>query len=80
MNNELYKTNPISEKPGMNLTNYMTNDYENKSPLLTMEKQTQTKPTCSELACTELVYTELVEASNQSKGSNLFHIVQKVAG
>jgi len=44
----------------MNLTNYMTNDYENKPPLRTMEKQTQTKPTCSELARPELAYPELV--------------------
>jgi len=28
----------------MNLTHYMTNYYDNKSGLLTMEKQSQTKP------------------------------------
>ena len=28
----------------MNITLYITNDYENKSGLLTMAKQTQTKP------------------------------------
>jgi hypothetical protein len=40
----LFKTNPISEKPKMNLNHSITKDYENKSGLLTMEKQTQTKP------------------------------------
>jgi len=52
MNNELrstkierlFKTNPISEKPKMSLTHYMTKNYANKSPLRTMQKQTQTKP------------------------------------
>jgi len=43
-NNQLCKTNPISKRPKMNLNHYMTKDYENKSPLLTMGKQTQTKP------------------------------------
>jgi len=33
----------------MSLTHYMTKEYENKSGLLTMEKQTQSNPTCSEL-------------------------------
>jgi hypothetical protein len=48
-NNKLCKTNPISEKPKMNLTSYATGDYENNSRLLKMAKQTQTNPTCSEL-------------------------------
>jgi hypothetical protein len=42
-NNKLCETNPISEKPKMNLTNYMTNRYDNKSPPSTMEKQSQFK-------------------------------------
>ncbi len=33
----------------MNLNRYMTKNYENKSPLRTMQKQTQTKPIRSEL-------------------------------
>jgi hypothetical protein len=48
-NNKLCKTNPISEKPKMNLTHYMTKYYENKSPLRTMEKQTQSNPILSAL-------------------------------
>jgi hypothetical protein len=43
-NNKLCETNPISEKPKMNLTHHTTMDYDNKSALLTMKKQTQTKP------------------------------------
>ncbi len=45
----------------MNLRHYMTKDYENKSGLLTMEKQTQTNPTCSERVeptCSERACTE----------------------
>jgi len=41
---KLFKTNPISGKPKMNLNHYITKDYENKSGLLTMEKQTQSNP------------------------------------
>jgi CDGSH-type Zn-finger protein len=48
MNNEPIKTNPISEESKMSLTHYMTKEYENKSGLLTMEKQTQSNPTCGE--------------------------------
>jgi len=48
-NNKLCETNPISKKPKMNLTYYSIKNYENKSGLLTMEKQTQSNPTCSEL-------------------------------
>jgi len=44
MNNEQIKTNPISEESKMSLTHYMTKEYENKSGLLTMEKQTQSNP------------------------------------
>jgi hypothetical protein len=44
MNNEPIKTNPISEESKMSLTHYMTKEYENKSGLLTMEKQTQSNP------------------------------------
>jgi hypothetical protein len=46
-NNKLCKTNPISEMPKMNLTNYMTKDYVNNLRLLKMEKQSQTKPILS---------------------------------
>jgi hypothetical protein len=42
--NQLCETNPISEKPKMTLTNYITNNYENKPVPLTMEKQSQNKP------------------------------------
>ena len=38
---KLCETNPIPQKPKMKLTPYPTNDYENKSDLLTPEKQTQ---------------------------------------
>jgi hypothetical protein len=47
--NDLCKTNPISEESKMSLIHYMTKEYENKSGLLTMVKQTQSNPTCSEL-------------------------------
>ena len=50
-NNKLCKTNPISEKPKMNLTFYSTKDYENKSGLLTTVKQTQSNPILSASAC-----------------------------
>ena len=43
-NEQLCKTNPISAKPKMNLNFYSTKYYENKSGLLTMEKQTQSNP------------------------------------
>jgi hypothetical protein len=43
-NNKLCKTNPISEKPKMNLNFYSTKDYENKPSLLTPGKQTQSNP------------------------------------
>jgi hypothetical protein len=43
-NNKLCETNPISGKPKMTLSYYITRDYKSKSNLLTMEKQTQTKP------------------------------------
>jgi len=35
--------------PKMNLTHYITKNYDNNSRLPTPEKQTQTNPTCSEL-------------------------------
>ena len=38
------QTNPISEKPKMNLNFYSTKDYENKPPLRAPAKQTQNKP------------------------------------
>jgi hypothetical protein len=68
-NNKLCETNPISERPKTNLTHYKIKDYDNKSGLLTMGKQTQSNPiygelaesTCSELACPELACGELVE-------------------
>jgi hypothetical protein len=43
-NNKLCKTNPISERPKMNLNLCLTMAYENKSAPLTMAKQSQTKP------------------------------------
>jgi len=43
-NNKLCKTKPIYEEPKMTLNHYITKDYENKSGLLTREKQTQTNP------------------------------------
>jgi hypothetical protein len=46
-NNKLCKTNPISEKPKMNLTHSTTNDYENISGLLKPGKQTQSNPILS---------------------------------
>jgi hypothetical protein len=44
---QLCKTNPISEKPKMNLTLYSTKDYEHKLPLRTLGKQTQSNPILS---------------------------------
>ncbi|MFZ0035495.1 MAG: hypothetical protein WAK60_10990 [Sedimentisphaerales bacterium] len=41
---KLCETNPISEKPKIDLTYYMTKNYENKPELFTMQKQTQNKP------------------------------------
>jgi hypothetical protein len=43
-NNKLCETKPIFETPKTNLSPYTTNGYDNKSPLLTMEKQSQNKP------------------------------------
>jgi hypothetical protein len=43
-NNKLCETKPISQKPKMNLTHYLTSDYDNNSDIPTLEKQTQTKP------------------------------------
>ena len=43
-NNKLCETKPIFGMPKMNLNRYMTDDYNNKSPLLAMPKQSQTKP------------------------------------
>jgi len=43
----LCKTNPISERLKMNISRYKADDYENKSDLLTMEKQTQSNPILS---------------------------------
>ena len=57
-NNKLCKTNPIPEKPKMNLTFYSIKDYENKSGLLTPAKQTQSNPIYGEQSrttCSELV-------------------------
>jgi hypothetical protein len=39
----------------MNLTHYMTKNYNNNSGPFTPEKQSQTNPIYSELACPELV-------------------------
>ena len=46
----------------MNLNHYTTNDYENKSGLLTPAKQTQSNPTCS----------ELVEPISKGEGGGVF--------
>jgi hypothetical protein len=46
-NNKLCETNPISEKPKMNLTNYTTKNYGNNLRLPTPEKQTQSNPILS---------------------------------
>jgi hypothetical protein len=43
-NNKLCETNPISERPKMNLSHYTTGYYDDKSGLLTMAKQSQNKP------------------------------------
>jgi len=55
------KTNPISEKPKMNLNHYTTRDYENKLTPSNAEKQTQSNPTCSEQFGPELTAEGLVE-------------------
>jgi len=39
---------PNFQKTKMKLNLYSTKDYENKSGLLKMEKQTQSNPTCTE--------------------------------
>jgi len=46
-NNKLCETNPISQKQKMNLSRYTTKNYDNKSGLLTMAKQTQSNPILS---------------------------------
>jgi hypothetical protein len=46
-NNKLCETNPISQKPKMNLNRYTTKNYDNKSGFLTMPKQTQSNPILS---------------------------------
>ena len=43
-NNKLCKTNPISEKPKMNLTLYITKDYENNRPCDGNAKTNPNKP------------------------------------
>jgi hypothetical protein len=43
-NNKLCETKPIYEEQEMTLNHYITKDYDNNSPLLMMEKQTQSKP------------------------------------
>jgi hypothetical protein len=45
---QLCETKPISQKPKMNLTHYLTSDYDNNSDISMLEKQTQTKPICGE--------------------------------
>jgi hypothetical protein len=62
-NNKLCETNPISKKPKMKLNHSMTRDYENKSGLLTMAKQTQSNPTLSAVA--------LAKADSQDKQSGV---------
>jgi hypothetical protein len=57
----------------MNLTYYMTGNYDNKSGLLPMEKQTQSNPICSELArpelaCGEHACTELCRSVEPFEG------------
>jgi hypothetical protein len=47
---QLCKTNPISEKPKIDLNNYMTKDYENEPRLRTPGKQTQSNPILSAVA------------------------------
>jgi hypothetical protein len=48
---KLCKTKPNSEMLKMNLTCYITNDYEGKSTLLKMQKQSQTNPIEPNLYC-----------------------------
>jgi hypothetical protein len=50
-NVQLCETNPISEMPKMNLNPCLTSDYDNKLALLTMKKQSQTKPICLHCFC-----------------------------
>jgi hypothetical protein len=64
---KLCETNPISKKPKMKLTFYLTKDYENKSGLLTMEKQTQSNPILSTVA----VLSTIALAKADSKGKTL---------
>jgi hypothetical protein len=47
--NKLCETKPNSEKSKMNISSYTTNRYEEKSRLLTMQKQSQTKPNQSQI-------------------------------
>ena len=47
------QSNPISEESKMSLTHYMTREYENKSGLLTIEKQTQFMVSGVESTCGE---------------------------
>jgi hypothetical protein len=44
---KLCQTKPNSETPKFNLSPYMINRYDNNSELLTMQKQSQTKPNYS---------------------------------
>jgi hypothetical protein len=43
-NNKFHKTNPISKKPKMKLSLYLTKDYGNESMPSNSEKQTQSNP------------------------------------
>jgi hypothetical protein len=53
-NNKLCKTNPISKKPKMNLTIYLTKDYGNETATSNAEKQTQSNPIYGEQSRTHL--------------------------
>jgi hypothetical protein len=61
----------------MNLNHYATNDYERKSPSSTLEKRTQTKPTCGEQSrtiCSELV--EPISNEHSMQGGKLLKILK----
>jgi hypothetical protein len=66
-NNKLCKTNPISKKPKMNLNHYTTNDYENKSGLLTPGKQTQSNPILSAVLSGVAYLSAIASAKAEAK-------------
>jgi len=64
----------------MNLNHYMTNDYENKSGLLTMVKQTQSNPIYSDRVESTLLPPEPFNESRQAFFDGRFGLITQFSG